>query len=91
MDMQLTDLQTTAGLAVLVTILVQVGKRYIAEERVPLFALGLGVVLAVLATAALGNYGVQAVAQAILTGLLGGAAAIGLYEVAPRGLLPTKE
>lgn len=91
MDMQLTDLQTTAGLAVVVAFLVQIGKRYIAEDRVPLFALGLGVALAVLATAALGNYGVPAVAQAILTGLLGGAASIGLYAVAPRGLLPAKE
>lgn len=90
MDMALSDLLTVSGLAVVITVLTQVAKPYITEDRVPLFAVGLGVVLAVLATVALGNYGVQAVAQAILTGLLGGGAAIGLYEVAPRGLLPAK-
>ena len=91
MDMQLSELQTVAGLMVVVTILVNVFKRYVSEDRVPLLALGLGVAIAVLGAAALNQYGVQNVAQAILTGLLAGASAIGLYQVQkPVGLLPPK-
>ncbi len=91
MEMTLNDLLTVSGLAVVVTILTQLFKGFVDERWVPLFAVAIGITLAVGASVALGLYGVPAVAQAILTGLLGGAAAIGIYTLQqPTGLLKGK-
>ena len=90
MELTLNDLLTVGGLAIVVTIVTQLAKPFLAERWIPLFAVLVGVAVAVLATAALGRYGVEPVAQAILTGVLGGAAAIGLYEVAPKSVLAPK-
>ena len=91
MDMSLTDLQGAAGLAVIVLILVQVVKKWLPEDIIPLFALGLGVVISLLVSAALGVFTVPGLAQAVLTGLLGGASSIGLYQVQkPVGILGAK-
>ncbi len=81
MELTLNDLLTVSGLAVVVTIITQLVKGFVDERWVPLLAVAVGIVLAVVASVALGLYGVAAVAQAALTGLLGGAAAIGIYEV----------
>jgi len=90
-DMQLTDLLTVGGLALVVTIVVQLAKGFVAERFVPLFAVSAGIAVGVLVTYALGLLSVETVAQAILTGILAGAAAIGIYEVAPRSVLKPKD
>jgi predicted RND superfamily exporter protein len=79
-ELSLNDLLTVAGVAVVVAILVQVLKQWLREDLVPLLALLLGMVLAVAASAALGMLTPEAIGNALLTGLLGGASAIGIYE-----------
>ena len=88
--MTLNDLATVGGLAVVVTIIVQLFKGFVTERWVPLFAVGVGVAVSMLAAWALGMYGWANVGQAMLTGLLAGATAIGIYEVAPRNVLGPK-
>jgi len=86
--MNLTDLQTVAGVAVVVSILTQLVKPYLEEKAVPLVAIALGLVVGALATLALGLSGPADLGNALLTGLLGGASAIGLYQVQkPTGIL----
>ena len=87
----LTDLGTVAGVAVLVTILMQVVKQWLPAEWTALGAVVLGVLLALFGTVALDVVGRREVVQAIITGLLGGASAIGIYQVQkPAGVLPPK-
>jgi hypothetical protein len=90
-ELTLNDLLTVTGLAVVVNVVVQLAKGLIEERWTPLFAVGVGVAVAVLATAALGQYGVQAVGQALLTGLLAGATAVGLYKLQNGTVLKPKE
>ena len=92
MELTLNDLLTVSGLAVVITIIVQLAKGWVEERFVPLFAVAVGIVLAVLASVVLQQYGPEAVAQAVLTGLLGGASAIGIYKLQqPAGVLKGKE
>lgn len=91
MDLGTTDLLTVAGATVVVTIIVEVLMRAIkpspeTKDRIgPLVAVGVGVL--VVGAAAL--YNGADLGQALLTGLLSGAAAIGLYDVA-RSATPTR-
>jgi hypothetical protein len=80
MELTLNDLLTVAGVAVVTGLLVQVLKRWIAEDLIPVLALVVGIALAVAASVALGLVGAENLGNAVLTGLLGGSAAIGLYE-----------
>jgi hypothetical protein len=92
MELTISDLLTVSGLAVVITIVVQLAKGWIEERFVPLFAVAVGVCLAVIASVVLQQYGPEAVAQAVLTGLLGGASAIGIYKLQqPTGVLKGKE
>ncbi len=90
-ELTLNDLLTVGGLAVVVNILVQLAKGWVEDRFIPLFAVGVGMAVAVAATAALQHYGVEAVAQALLTGLLAGATAIGLYKLQNGAVLKPKE
>lgn len=91
MQLSISDLLTVSGLAVVITIIVQLAKGLVEERFVPLFAVAVGVVLAVVASVVLQQYGPEAVAQAVLTGFLGGASAIGIYSLQkPAGVLKGK-
>ena len=90
MELQLSDLLSVTGVAALCVLLVQLLKRYLPEDKVPLFAVGLGMVVAVVAQLILGPVLLETIAQAVLTGFLGGAVSIGIYQVAPRAVLPAK-
>lgn len=85
----LAELLTTGGIAVVVTILVQLLKGgVVAERAIPWLAVALGMAIAVAAAAALGQRAAADLGNAALTGFLGGAAAIGLYQLQrPIGLL----
>lgn len=90
--MILNDLQTVAGVAILVAILVQLFKGLVEDRSVPLLAVIVGIVVGVLASIALGQSAPVDIGNAVLTGLLGGASAVGLYQVQkPIGLLRSKE
>ena len=90
-ELTLADLLTVGGLSLLVTILVQLAKPYLPEKQIPLFSIAVGVLVAVVTSLALGRVGAEPVGQAILTGVLGGAAAIGIYQLQqPTGLLKPK-
>lgn len=87
--MQLGDLLTIGGASVIVSLLVQLVKPLLPARLVPLMALAIGVLIVGLAAVA--NVYAQAAGQAVLTGILAGAGAIGLYEVqAPVGFLRSK-
>lgn len=89
--LSLTDLQTVAGVAVVLTILTQLAKSYVPERLIPATAVVAGIALSVLATLALGSGSAEAIGNAALTGLLGGASAIGIYQVQkPLSILPPK-
>lgn len=91
MDMTLSQLLTVGGVTAVVLVLIQAIKGRLPDDWEALIAIGLGIVLAVLASLAQGNYSVAAMAQAALTGLLGGAAAVGAYKAqVPAGILPSK-
>ncbi len=91
MELKLADLLTVPGAAVVIGILVQLLKRYVAEQSVPILAILGGVAIALLATLALGQREVMALGNAALTGFLGGSAAVGFYELQkPLGLLGKK-
>lgn len=86
MDLTLADLTNVAGAVVLVTILVEVLKRALAltdaavDRFGPALALGLGVVIVVAATLLTVPITAAAIGQAVLTGLLAGAGAMGLSD-----------
>ncbi len=89
--MSLTDIQSAASAAVIVLIIIQVCKRWIDEKLVPLASILLGIVIVVAATLVLGQSSPEAIGNAVLQGILAGAASSGLYSVQkPVGLLPSK-
>ncbi len=89
--MSLNDLQTVLGVSVVVMILVQLIKPYFEEDAIRLLAIGLGLVVGLLAAITLGQSSALDLGNAILTGFLGGASAIGLYQAQkPLGLLAPK-
>jgi len=90
MELQLSDLLNVTGVAALCVLLVQILKRYLPEDKIPLLAVGLGITVAVLARCVLGPVSPETVAQAVLTGFLGGIGSIGVYEITPRAVLPAK-
>lgn len=88
----LNDLMSITGAAVVIAVVVNICKRWIADDFVPLFSVGVGMVLVVLASLALGNWGAEAVGNALLTGFLAGAAAVGLYDLQkPLRVLTSKD
>ena len=80
----LADVQTVTGAAILVALVVEIVKRAGAwspatvDRFGPAFAAALGIVVVIAATVAGGGHDF---AQAALTGLLGGASAMGLSDV----------
>lgn len=87
MDPTLTYVTTVAGCAAVTAIIVEViiraaGAGFSVDRFGPLLALGIGILVAVLATAALGIGTSQTFGQAVLTGLLAGASAMGLHDIA---------
>ncbi len=92
MEITLTDLQTIGGAVVVIALLVQLLKGRISKQATPLVAILLGVVVVVAAELALGLSGSEAIGNAVLRGLLAGAASVGLYDVQkPTGLLRSKK
>ena len=86
-DLTLHDLLTLGGATAVVTILVQVAKSYLPDRAVPVAALLIGIIVCLLSALALGQSGGEALGNAILIGLLAGAAAIGVYK-GQKNLLP---
>ena len=87
MEPSLESLLTIAGVAPVVTILNSallkaLGNGFDRDRFGPLFSLVLGIVVTLLAAMALGLTASTNIGQGILTGLLAGASAIGLYETA---------
>ena len=87
MDPTLETLATIAGAAPVTAILNGVllkalGPAFDAGRFGPLFALVLGIVVTVAASFALGLSGSANIGQAVLTGIIAGASAIGIYETA---------
>jgi hypothetical protein len=86
----LSDLTTVMGIATVVTILTQIilNAANLSDDSSnrwgPLLAIGLGVVVAVGASFALGMTGGTDLSQAAYTGLIGGATAIALHGVATK-------
>ena len=83
--MEFGDLLTQAGLAAFVLLAVGVVKRTLpsfdSNRFGPILAIGIGIVAALAAnTVALGGAGSLSVAEAVFLGILGGAAASGLYD-----------
>lgn len=88
--MDLSEAITLGGATILVSVLVEVLKRSLAWGQAqvdrfgPLVAVVVGILVVVLLAAAMGNLAgpdpAQAVASAIITGVLAGAAASGLYD-----------
>ena len=90
--MDISTVATLAGASVVVAILVQVVKAYLADDRaVRLAALALGVVVVVLAGLALGHATPAQLGTDVVTGLLAGAASVGLYHVQGGAILPPRE
>jgi len=90
MTIQLSDLLNVTGVAALCVLLVQLLKQYLPEDKIPLLAVGLGIAVAVLARCVLGPVSPETMAQAVLTGFLGGVGSIGVYQITPRVVLPAK-
>ncbi len=86
-DLTIANLTSVAGAVVLVTILVEVIKRAAAltsaavDRFGPALAIALGVVVVVAATLLTAPITPAGVGQAVLTGILAGAAAAGLSDV----------
>lgn len=80
--MEVTELLTLAGAAIVVTILTEVIKRAAAltEDQVARFGPLLAVVLGVAITVAAAVYAQTDLVAAALTGLLAGASASGIYS-----------
>lgn len=92
MDPSLESLLTIAGAAPVVTILNAAlikafGSGFNRDRFGPLLALALGVVVTLLAAAALGLTASTNIGQGVLTGIIAGASAIGLYETAKGSVL----
>ncbi len=88
----LASLLTVGGVALIVTILMQVAKKWMSSSAVPGVAVILaGPAIALAASFALGQRNAQQLGQAVLTGFLGGAGAVSLSQVQkPSGLLGPK-
>jgi uncharacterized membrane protein YvlD (DUF360 family) len=94
--MKTADLLTAGGAAIVVSIIVQVTKRWIPADVIPLYALAWGVFLVELGTVAValasGTLDPLLLVDGFLTGILAGASAIGIYDVQrPAGMLGPKE
>lgn len=91
MELTLADLLKVTGLPIVVAIITNLAKPNLPEVQVPRFAVAVGIAIAVAVSLVLGQTGPEAVAQSILTGLLGGAASVGLYKLQePIGLLKSR-
>ena len=92
MEITLTDFQTVGGAVVVIAVLTQLLKGHLTKQATPLVAVLLGIVVVVAAELALGHSEPEAIGNAVLRGLLAGAAAVGLYDVQkPVGLLRSKK
>src|ERR1700741_998494 len=90
-ELTLSGLVTIGGVAVLVAIVVQALKRALPSGAVPPVALVVGALVGLLASWALGRTAPAELGQAVLTGVVGGAVAVHLYELQkPIGILPQK-
>ena len=83
-ELTLQSCLTVAGAAVVVAIIVQLVKQWVAERFVPLLAVAVGVGLVLGASAILGNTTAEQLGNGALTGLLAGASAIGIYDLTHR-------
>jgi hypothetical protein len=81
MELSLVQAATPAGAAILAMILIQLFKANLPIEWVPRVAVLLGIAITVLASAATGALSNEILGQAIINGILGGASAVGLYEL----------
>jgi hypothetical protein len=85
------DLLSIPGILALVVLVCQLMKSYLPSDKVPLFAIGLAVVVALGASVLAGQTGAQQIVDALLRGLVAALAAVGTFEtVRPLGLLQTR-
>jgi hypothetical protein len=86
------ELVTLGFLAVIVSIIVQVTKKWIPEDIIPLFAIGVGMALAlVVGILALSMRTPTQIAVLAFTGFLSGATAIGYYEAQSNKVMGAKK
>lgn len=91
MPLQLSDLLTLGGISAFTLLAVQLLKGYLPSRLVPVVAVVLGALVAVGASIFLGQTTGAQLGQAALTGLLGGFASSGIYELQkPIAVLPAK-
>ena len=89
--MQTSDLLDVTGAAVLIAIIIQLIKEWVPEKLIPHAAVGIGIVVVLIAQWTVGAMGKPDVVNSILTGILAGASASGLYSIQkPLGLLKGK-
>jgi hypothetical protein len=93
--LRLEDLLTVAGIAVLTALFTQLAKGKIAHDWVPHAAVLFGVLAAVAAALAIGAPATTTLGawlgNAVLTGVMGGAGAVFIYEAQkPAGILPPR-
>jgi hypothetical protein len=85
------DLLSIPGILALVVLVIQLAKAYLPSVWVPVFAIGLAVIVAVGASVLVGQTSAQELVDALLRGLVAALAAVGTFEtVRPLGILKTR-
>lgn len=79
--MTLLDVETVAGASAVTSIIVQLLKSWVPRKWLPHTGVAAGVVIVLTASMILGQTSAQSLGSAVLTGLLAGAAAVGLQRV----------
>lgn len=89
--MDISTVITLAGASVVVAILVQIVKDWLTNDReIRVAALALGAVVVVLAGLSLGHSTPAQLGTDVVTGILAGASAVGLYHVQDGTILPPR-
>lgn len=85
------DLLTIPGILALVVLVMQLTKQYLPSDWVPVFAIGLAIIVAVGASILVGQASAGELVDALLRGLVAALAAVGTFQaVKPLGLLQTR-
>jgi len=79
-EINMASLLSVAGTALVVGVIIQIVKGWLVERFIPLASIAVGIALAVVASIVLGHTGAVQLGNAAITGLLGGAAASGIYD-----------
>ena len=92
MELQLSDLLGTVGLAFFMTLVAQYYKKWVPEDFVPHVTTAIAIVIAVVVSFILDRVTAQELATGVMVGFMAGAASSGFYKLqAPAGVLKAKE